>query len=120
MKTYAIGFILSLCLTLASFAFVWRYIDSGATLFSKNFLMVWIITLALAQLFAQLVFFLHLGRESKPRWNLSVLAFARIVVIILVFGSLWIMSNLKYHGGHEPLPQNINNDIVQDEGFHHH
>jgi cytochrome o ubiquinol oxidase operon protein cyoD len=56
-----------------------------------------IVTLALIQLFIQLVFFLHLDRGSKPRWNLGILAFAILVVVIIVFGSLWIMANLNYN-----------------------
>jgi cytochrome o ubiquinol oxidase operon protein cyoD len=51
------------------------------------------------------VFFLHLGRESKPRWNLNALLFAVLVVVIIVFGSLWIMHNLNYHMQN---PQQIN------------
>ena len=51
--------------------------------------------LAVAQLMVQLVFFLHLGTESKPRWNLTVVLFALMVVVILVFGSLWIMKNIN-------------------------
>jgi cytochrome o ubiquinol oxidase subunit IV len=82
--------------------------------------MAWIVALALVQLFIQLIFFLHLGRESKPRWNLSALAFAVIVVVILVFGSLWIMASLDYHGGHHSTPQTSDEYIIQDEGFHDH
>jgi cytochrome o ubiquinol oxidase operon protein cyoD len=117
---YITGFVLSLGLTLASFALVWRHKDAHGEIFSTGFLIVWIVSLALVQLFTQLVFFLHLGRESKPRWNLSALAFAVIVVGILVFGSLWIMESLDYHGGHHSSPQSTDEYIIQDEGFHHH
>ncbi|HEX5394880.1 MAG TPA: cytochrome o ubiquinol oxidase subunit IV [Candidatus Saccharimonadales bacterium] len=119
-RAYATGFLLSLSLTLVAFFFVWRFTDSGDILFSKGFLTLWLVVLALTQLFTQLVFFLHLGRESNQRWNIWVLGFAAIIVLILVLGSLWIMSNLKYHGGHNPLPENINQTIIQDEGFHNH
>src|SRR3989344_7241028 len=102
--TYIIGFTLSFALTLAAFTLVWRYVDSGRQIFNGNSLLAWIAALALAQLLVQLVFFLHLGRESKPRWNMMVLAFAATIVVILVFGSLWIMYNLDYHEGHELSP----------------
>jgi cytochrome o ubiquinol oxidase operon protein cyoD len=117
---YIAGFCLSLGLTLASFALVWRHKDSDGQIFSTGFLMAWIVALALVQLLTQLVFFLHLGRESKPRWNLSALAFAVIVVGILVFGSLWIMESLDYHGGHHGSSQASDEYIIQDEGFHNH
>jgi len=43
-----------------------------------------------------LIFFLHLGIESKPRWNLLVFYFMVVVLAILLYGSFWIMSNLDY------------------------
>jgi cytochrome o ubiquinol oxidase operon protein cyoD len=56
-----------------------------------------VVGLAVAQLLVQLVFFLHLGREPKPRQNLVVFLFMLLVIGILVIGSLWIMHNLNYH-----------------------
>lgn len=51
--------------------------------------------LASVQLVVQLLFFLHLGEESKPRWKLLSLIFALIILGIIVFGSLWIMFDLQ-------------------------
>lgn len=114
---YFAGYIFSLALTLAAFALVWWQADSDRQVFSDGFLLAWVAALAMVQLLTQLVFFLHLGRESKPRWNLAVLLFAATIVIILVFGSLWIMQNLNYHdrGGYEP--RQLESEIIQDEGF---
>jgi hypothetical protein len=46
------------------------------------------------------------------------------VVLILVGGSIWIMTNLNYHhaghgGGHNHnlTPQQINQQIIKDEGI---
>ena len=119
-RNYVTGFALSLGLTLTAFILVWRYVDSGRQSFSESSLLIWVAGLAIAQLFTQLVFFLHLGRESKPRWNLAVLAFAATIVIILVFGSLWIMANLNYRGGHGTSPQQTETYIIEDEGFQLH
>jgi cytochrome o ubiquinol oxidase operon protein cyoD len=116
--SYATGFVLSLGLTLAAFMLVWRQTESDNAAFSKTFLISWLIALALAQLITQLVFFLHLGRESKPRWNLTVLSFAAVVVVILFFGSLWIMNNLRYHEGHKMTPEQTDQHIIEDEGIH--
>lgn len=118
-ESYISGFILSLGLTLTAFVLVWRQVDSDRQIVSDGFLIAWLAGLALAQLLTQLVFFLHLGRESRPRWNLAVLSFAAIVVLILVFGSLWIMANLNYRGGHNPDPEQTESDIIHDEGFNH-
>ncbi|MBI2285715.1 cytochrome o ubiquinol oxidase subunit IV [Candidatus Saccharibacteria bacterium] len=120
IRNYVTGFALSLGLTLTAFALVWRYVDSDRQIFSENSLLIWVAGLAIVQLFAQLVFFLHLGRESKPRWNLAVLAFAATIVIILVFGSLWIMANLNYRGGHGTSRQQTETYIIEDEGFQLH
>jgi cytochrome o ubiquinol oxidase subunit IV len=70
---------------------------SQAAPYSHDKLVAVIIVLAVSQLFVQLLFFLHLSRESRPRWNLIVLLFAAMVLLIVVLGSLWIMNNLNYH-----------------------
>lgn len=56
-----------------------------------------ITILAVAQLLVQLVFFLHMGKESKPRWNAIVFSFMLLVVGIIVIGSIWVMNNLHYN-----------------------
>jgi cytochrome o ubiquinol oxidase operon protein cyoD len=108
VRAYVTGFSVSLLLTVAAYVLVTQKIYTGGVLAAA------IITLAIIQLFVQLVFFLHLGRESKPRWNALALVFAAVVVGILVLGSLWIMSNLNYH---MTSPQDINNTIIKDEGL---
>jgi cytochrome o ubiquinol oxidase subunit IV len=107
VRSYTIGFVLSIVLTLIAFWMVNSNVSSGWTL------VISLGVLAIAQLFVQLIFFLHLGRESKPRWNLSVLLFAAMVVIILVFGSIWIMKNLEYHHGQQISEEKI----IKDEGY---
>lgn len=114
VRSYTIGFGLSLVLTLAAYLLVTRDVFSGWTLASA------LVALALAQLTVQLICFLHLGRESRPRWNLTVMSFAVMVVAILVFGSLWIMQNLRYnhiHGGGPATPAETNKFIIHDEGY---
>ena len=108
---YIVGFVLSLVLTLVAYVLVDAEIVHGQAATTA------IITLALTQLFVQLVFFLHLNRESKPRWNLTVAAFAVLVVLLLVLGSLWIMQNLNYHhDGQENDPHQTDSYILKDEG----
>lgn len=109
-KTYTFGFILSIILTLAAYIITSHHSASGWTL-------IYVLAgLAVVQLFVQLVFFLHLGRGSQSRWNLVVMAFAAMVVFILVFGSLWIMHHLNAY--HDNLsPQNLNQSIIKDEGY---
>jgi cytochrome o ubiquinol oxidase operon protein cyoD len=123
--TYISGYALSLILTLIAFALVRRHLNSHHLSPSDNFMLVALAVLALTQLFVQLTFFLHLDRESKPWWNNTALAFAITVVLILVGGSIWIMSNLNYHHGPQDVthdghtlhsPQQTTQYIIQDEG----
>ncbi len=108
--SYATGFILSLVLTFAAY-----FLVTGHA-FSTQTIVIAIVALAIAQLLVQLLFFLHLGAEPRPRWNLMVMLFAVMVLVIVVFGSLWIMSNLNYHM--MMSPSETNEYIMEDEGIH--
>jgi cytochrome o ubiquinol oxidase operon protein cyoD len=89
-KSYLLGFLLSILLSLAT------YFAVAHQIFLKQWLFFTIVALALVQMLVQFVFFLQLGKESKPRWNLIVFLFMLLIVIVLVIGSLWIMANLDY------------------------
>jgi cytochrome o ubiquinol oxidase operon protein cyoD len=108
VMAYVIGFVSSIVLTLFAYILVVNHVISGTGLVAA------IVGLAIIQLFVQLFFFLHLGEEKKPRWNLMALLFAATVVIIVVFGSLWIMSNLNYN-----MMPNMNDktDLQDQKGF---
>ncbi len=109
ISAYILGFGLSLYLTLTAY---WL---TAHDVFQATTFMVAIMTLALLQFAIQVIFFLHIGEESKPRWNLTTLGFMLLVVAILVIGSLWIMENLSYHHG-TPAHQ-AEQTIVEDEGI---
>jgi len=112
---YIIGFVLSLLFTFGAYILVSQHVKGHHAYLSHEFLIGAILTFAMLQLIVQLVFFLHIGREDKPRWNAWVLAFAVLVVTILVVGSIWIMKNLDYsHGTHQ---DSIDTTIIEDEGF---
>jgi cytochrome o ubiquinol oxidase operon protein cyoD len=89
LKSYLIGFAASILFTTLSFAIV------ATTLFSKPTLIYTLVSLALGQAIFQLVFFLHVGQEPKPRWETLVFLFMVMVLIIIVLGSLWIMYDLN-------------------------
>jgi cytochrome o ubiquinol oxidase operon protein cyoD len=111
VRSYTVGFVSSLVLTLAAYLFVVNNVFSGWGLVFA------LAGLAVTQLLAQLVFFLHLGRESSPRWNLTVMLFAVMVVAIVVFGSLWIMKYLRYNHTHNLSPAVTDKFIIHDEGY---
>lgn len=96
-QSYFIGYILSVGLTLAAYYFVNRHVQSEHHAYAHQTLVYAVMGLASVQFLVQLYFFLHLGRESKPRWNLVTFGFMMIVLVIVVFGTIWIMDNLNYH-----------------------
>jgi cytochrome o ubiquinol oxidase operon protein cyoD len=95
-KAYVTGFLFSLIFTLIAWGIVNRHVTSGHRVYSHLFINILVLSLAILQLVVQLIFFLHLGREKKPRWNLQALLAAVGIIIILVVGSIWIMNNLNY------------------------
>ncbi len=107
--TYIWGFLVSCLLTLVIFWLV------GSDRVNGNGAIALILSLGVVQLAVQLIFFLHLAHEDKPRWNNIAFQFAAMVVIIIVLGSMWIMQNLNYHHSH----YNIKSDsyIIEDEGY---
>lgn len=107
LKAYVTGYVLSLYLTITAYILV-----SDHT-FSRRTLIFAAVGLALTQFLVQLVFFLHLGTETRPRWKLIVFSFMITIVAILVFGSLWIMSNLNYR----MTPRQINTYMKNQDGL---
>lgn len=89
LKSYRAGFAASFILTVTSFLLVITKALSGMTLVYT------IVALALVQAAFQLRFFLHVGQEAKPKWETLVFVFMLTILIIIVFGSLWIMSDLN-------------------------
>lgn len=89
-KAYIHGFIWSLVLTLAAYYCVELRLLEGFTL------ILTIVGLGIIQAIFQLIYFLHLGEESKPKWNTLIFLFMLSILIIIVAGSLWIMYHLNY------------------------
>lgn len=89
--SYLVGFLLSILLTLAAYFLVLEKI------FEPRVLVFVIIGFGIVQMFIQLLFFLHLGQESKPYWNSQLFLFMLAILAIVVIGSLWIMHHLSYN-----------------------
>lgn len=107
--SYVTGYILSLICTLTAYLLVIHFS------LSKWVLIYVLAGLAIIQFLVQMKLFLHLGIEAKPKLKLIVFGFMILVVLILVFGSLWIMYNLNYR---MPTQSQIDNYMqAQDGGF---
>lgn len=100
-KSYLIGFVFSIAFTCAAFLTV----SNG--LYAGNKLVTVILGLALLQTFVQLYFFLHIGQEKSPRFNLWMLLFTFLAITILIVGSIWIMAHLNYNMSPEEMLKNI-------------
>jgi cytochrome o ubiquinol oxidase operon protein cyoD len=90
LKSYAVGFLLSIVLTVISFALVM----SGA--FSRSAALFGIFGAAIVQILVHLHYFLHLDTSSAMRWNVMALVFALLIITLFVGGTLWIMYHLHY------------------------
>lgn len=109
--SYTYGFIYSILLTLTAYIVVTHH------LFSNTVGLLVIVGLAFAQLIVQLLFFLHLGRETKPRWKLGFFIFTIIIVTIMVGGSLWIMKHLTHYNHLAKPNETSEHFIIRDEGL---
>lgn len=108
---YVTGFFTALTVTLVAF---WVVASHGVT---GGWLQAALIVLALVQLGVQLLFFLHLGDETRPRWQLTAFIFTVIMVLVIVVGSLWIMNNLNYNMSMTPQQMDDYMKIQAKKGF---
>jgi cytochrome o ubiquinol oxidase subunit IV len=87
-EPYIKGFVFALVLTGIPFGLV------VAGLLPRFATLVVIAILALVQVVVHLRYFLHIDLKSTPRDNLLALAFAAVLICIMIGGTLWIMLDL--------------------------
>jgi len=90
IRPYLIGLGLALLLTAIPFALV------AAHALPRLTMLVIIAIAAVIQILVHLRFFFHLGFRSTPRENLIAMAFAAVLIVLMLGGTLWIMFDL-YH-----------------------
>ena len=88
VKSYMIGFILSIILTAIPFGLV-MYPS-----LPKNLTVLIVVAMAVIQVVVHLVYFLHMDRSKEQRSNVSTFLFTALVIALLVGLSLWIMFNI--------------------------
>lgn len=94
--TYVWGIGLALLLTVLPFALVhWRVV-------SRMELLIAIGGCALLQMVVHFRFFLHISLKQN-RDDLQLILFSSLLLIIMVFGTLWIMASLATRMG-MPMP----------------
>jgi cytochrome o ubiquinol oxidase operon protein cyoD len=89
-KGYLIGFLLSVVLTAIPFWLVMTGVfqDPRVATFA-------IIGFAVVQILVHTVYFLHVNTRSEGGWTLLAYAFAAVIILIVISGSLWIMYHLN-------------------------
>lgn len=118
VASLTVGFISSLILTFAAFFAVQNHWFSN-----KDTLINFLILTALTQFVVQVMCFLHLGKESGSKWNLNAFLFMVVVVVIIVFGSIWIMRNLDYNMMMTPMETEktiFEDEAIQPQEHQHH
>lgn len=90
LKSYLAGYGLALVLTAIPFGIAATgFLPRGTTLFAIG-------AAALIQVLVHLRYFLQLRLRSASPERLLATAFAAVLIVIMIGGSLWIMFNLHY------------------------
>ncbi|GAB7527675.1 cytochrome o ubiquinol oxidase subunit IV [Pseudomonas sp. 3A(2025)] len=85
VKSYMIGFVLSIILTAIPFALVM------SPVLPKDITILIIMAFAVIQILVHLHYFLHLDFSSAQRNNVTAFVFTALVIVFLVGLSLWII-----------------------------
>lgn len=88
VKSYIVGFILSVILTVIPYYLVVNHV------MDTHSLGLTVMGIAVLQLIVQVVYFLHLSLKGEEYSKTLSFIFTLVVVLILVIGTIWIMSNL--------------------------
>ena len=91
IRGYLIGLVLAVGLSAMSF-----YLAKSSLVWAPS-IPIALSVLAIAQMGVHLVFFLHITTGADNVNNALALAFGILIVMLLVFGSLWIMFNLNHN-----------------------
>jgi cytochrome o ubiquinol oxidase subunit IV len=108
VRSYIIGFILSLVFTFIPYLMVVNKTVSGTALLAT------IIGFAIVQMIIQVTFFLHLGRGPKPNWNMFFFVATVCAIIFIVGGSILIMEHLHYNMS----PADTSKKLISGEGIY--
>jgi cytochrome o ubiquinol oxidase operon protein cyoD len=90
IRGYLVGLVLAVGLSAVSF-----YIARSTIVWVPS-IPIALSVLAVAQMGVHLVFFLHITTGPDNVNNVLALAFGLLIVMLVVFGSLWIMSSLNH------------------------
>lgn len=89
VKSYTVGFILSVILTAIPF-----WLVMGNKIQSSSTMGVVVLGFAAVQIVVHMVYFLHMNSKSEGGWNMLSMLFTVILLVITLTGSIWVMHHL--------------------------
>ncbi len=89
LRSYLIGYAAAAILTIGAFAAAQSQALPPASIVAA------ITVLAIGQMLVHLIFFLHISTTPNQRTNIMAFAITMLIVLLIVGGSLWIMSHLQ-------------------------
>ncbi|MCT9074111.1 cytochrome o ubiquinol oxidase subunit IV [Cupriavidus gilardii] len=90
LKSYVIGFVLSVILTAIPF-----WLVMGQVIDNQNTTALVILGFGAVQIVVHMIYFLHMNTKSEGGWNMLALIFTIILVVITLAGSLWVMYHMN-------------------------
>jgi cytochrome o ubiquinol oxidase operon protein cyoD len=88
-KSYMIGFLLSVVLTLIPF-----WVVLGDVTDSTGWAIAIIFTLGATQMMVHIHYFLHVSLKVEEGWQAMSLGLTVLLLVIVMAGSIWVMFNL--------------------------
>ncbi|MEM1081956.1 MAG: cytochrome o ubiquinol oxidase subunit IV [Pseudomonadota bacterium] len=111
LKSYLIGFALSVVLTLIPFWMVMGELTDNVGL-----ALLVIFSLGSAQILVHVYYFLHVDLKQEDGWQAMSLIFTLIILVIILAGSIWVMFHL--HDNMMPWHDHMNH--LSEGGSHGH
>ena len=90
VKSYTIGFVLSVILTAIPF---WLVMNKAIP--SSTTMGLVLMAFAVVQILVHMVYFLHMNTKSEGGWNMLALIFTLVLLVITLAGSIWVMHHMN-------------------------
>ncbi|MEM6303895.1 MAG: cytochrome o ubiquinol oxidase subunit IV [Pseudomonadota bacterium] len=89
-RSYIIGFLLSVVLTVVPF-----WVVMGDVQVSLPWALVIIFSLGALQIMVHVFYFLHVTVQAEEGWQAMSLLFTAVLLVIILAGSIWVMLHLN-------------------------
>ena len=90
LKSYTIGFVLSVVLTAIPF---WLVMDHVIVDSQLNAIVI--MAFGAVQIVVHMHYFLHMNTKSEGGWTFLALVFTVVMVVITLAGSIWVMYHMN-------------------------